>query len=51
MDAPVGSIGSRVGGLTVARAVLAQMPYEALLDVGNTAHGPHATVEPLGTFA
>ena len=32
---------SGVGGLTVARAVLDQLPHEALHYVGDTAHGPY----------
>jgi glutamate racemase len=34
-------IDSGVGGLTVARAVLDQLPHEALHYVGDTAHGPY----------
>jgi glutamate racemase len=40
-DAPVGIFDSGVGGLTVARAVLDQMPHEQLLYVGDTARGPY----------
>ena len=40
-DAPIGMIDSGVGGLTVARAVLDQLPHEALHYVGDTAHGPY----------
>jgi len=40
-DAPVGIFDSGVGGLTVARAVLDQLPHESLLYVGDTAHGPY----------
>lgn len=40
-DAPVGIFDSGVGGLTVARAVLDQLPHEALLYVGDTARGPY----------
>ncbi len=32
---------SGVGGLTVARALLDQLPNEPLLYVGDTAHGPY----------
>jgi glutamate racemase len=32
---------SGVGGLTVARALLDQLPHEELLYVGDTAHGPY----------
>ena len=34
---PIGMIDSGVGGLTVARAVLDQLPHEALHYVGDTA--------------
>jgi glutamate racemase len=40
-DAPIGIFDSGVGGLTVARAVLDQLPHEPLLYVGDTAHGPY----------
>jgi glutamate racemase len=41
VDAPIGIFDSGVGGLTVARAVLDQLPHEALHYVGDTAHGPY----------
>ena len=34
-------VDSGVGGLTVARAVLDQLPHEALHYVGDTAHSPY----------
>jgi glutamate racemase len=40
-DAPIGMFDSGVGGLTVARAVLDQLPHEALHYVGDTAHSPY----------
>jgi glutamate racemase len=40
-DAPIGVFDSGVGGLTVARALLDQLPHEQLLYVGDTAHGPY----------
>jgi glutamate racemase len=40
-DAPIGIFDSGVGGLTVARAVLDQLPHESVLYVGDTAHGPY----------
>lgn len=40
-DAPVGIFDSGVGGLTVARAILDQLPGEELLYVGDTAHSPY----------
>ncbi|MCW2657679.1 MAG: racE [Jatrophihabitans sp.] len=40
-DAPIGMMDSGVGGLTVARAVLDQLPHESLVYVGDTANGPY----------
>ncbi|MCW2667542.1 MAG: racE [Frankiales bacterium] len=40
-DAPIGVFDSGVGGLTVARALLDQLPSEPLLYVGDTANGPY----------
>ncbi len=40
-DAPIGVFDSGVGGLTVARALLDQLPHEQLRYVGDTAHGPY----------
>ena len=40
-DAPIGIFDSGVGGLTVARAVLDQLPNEAVMYVGDTANGPY----------
>ena len=40
-DAPIGVFDSGVGGLTVARALLDQLPGEPLLYVGDTANGPY----------
>ncbi len=41
MDAPIGIFDSGVGGLTVARAILDQLPHEAIFYVGDTARGPY----------
>src|SRR5881397_3280649 len=41
VDAPIGIFDSGVGGLTVARAVLDQLPHEPVVYVGDTAHGPY----------
>jgi glutamate racemase len=41
IDAPLGIFDSGVGGLTVARAVLDQLPHESVLYVGDTARGPY----------
>jgi glutamate racemase len=40
-DAPVGIFDSGVGGLTVARAILDQLPHEQVLYLGDTAHVPY----------
>jgi len=40
-DGPIGIFDSGVGGLTVARAVLDQLPHEPILYVGDTARGPY----------
>ncbi len=42
-DAPIGIFDSGVGGPTVARAVLEQLPHEELLYLGDTAHLPYGT--------
>lgn len=39
--APIGIFDSGVGGLTVARAVSAQLPRESILYIGDTAHSPY----------
>lgn len=41
LDAPIGIFDSGVGGLTVARAVIDQLPAEQVVYVGDTAHGPY----------
>ncbi|UYG15839.1 glutamate racemase [Brachybacterium huguangmaarense] len=40
-NAPIGIFDSGVGGLTVARAILDQLPQEELLYIGDTAHTPY----------
>jgi len=40
-DAPIGIFDSGVGGLTVARAILDQLPHEPIMYVGDTARGPY----------
>ena len=52
-DAPIGIFDSGVGGLTVARAILGQLPNESTLYIGDTARGPYGPL-PLSevrTFA
>ncbi len=40
-DAPIGIFDSGFGGLTVARAVLDQLPHEPILYLGDTARQPY----------
>jgi glutamate racemase len=40
-DAPIGIFDSGVGGLTVARAIIDQLPNESIVYVGDTAHSPY----------
>ncbi|GAB3607109.1 glutamate racemase [Conyzicola nivalis] len=40
-DAPIGVFDSGVGGLTVARAIIDQLPRESITYVGDTAHSPY----------
>ncbi len=40
-DAPIGIFDSGVGGLTVARAILDQLPHEQVTYLGDTAHLPY----------
>ena len=40
-DSPVGIFDSGFGGLTVARAVLDQLPHESVLYLGDTARAPY----------
>ena len=40
-DAPIGIFDSGFGGLTVARAVMDQLPHEAVVYLGDTARQPY----------
>ncbi|GAA4490710.1 glutamate racemase [Microbacterium panaciterrae] len=40
-DAPIGIFDSGVGGLTVARAIRAQLPRESFVYIGDSAHSPY----------
>jgi glutamate racemase len=40
-NAPIGIFDSGVGGLTVARAILDQLPHEPILYLGDTARAPY----------
>jgi glutamate racemase len=46
-DAPIGIFDSGFGGLTVARAVLDQLPHEPVLYLGDTARQPYGP-KPIG---
>ena len=41
IDSPIGIFDSGVGGLTVARAILDQLPNENTIYIGDTARGPY----------
>jgi glutamate racemase len=43
MDAPIGIFDSSFGGLTVARAVLDQLPHESVVYLGDTARQPYGS--------
>ena len=40
-DAPIGIFDSGVGGLTVARAIIDQLPNESIIYLGDTANSPY----------
>jgi glutamate racemase len=40
-NAPIGIFDSGVGGLTVARAIIDQLPHESILYLGDSARGPY----------
>jgi glutamate racemase len=44
-DAPIGVFDSGVGGLTVARAIIDQLPAERLVYVGDTRYGPYGPLK------
>ncbi len=46
-DAPIGIFDSGFGGLTVARAVIDQLPHEPVLYLGDTARQPYGP-QPIG---
>ena len=47
LDAPIGIFDSGYGGLTVARAVIDQLPHESVVYLGDTARQPYGP-KPLG---
>ena len=46
--APIGIFDSGVGGLTVARAIIDQLPHERISYIGDTANGPYGPL-PIAT--
>jgi glutamate racemase len=42
-DAPIGIFDSGVGGLTVARSILDQLPHESTVYIGDTLNTPYGT--------
>ena len=40
-NAPIGIFDSGLGGLTVARAIIDQLPDEDIVYLGDTAHAPY----------
>lgn len=42
-NAPIGIFDSGVGGLTVARAIIDQLPNESVIYLGDTANTPYGT--------
>ena len=52
-SAPIGIFDSGVGGLTVARAIIDQLPGESILYLGDTARGPYGprSLAQVRTFA
>ncbi|HEX9207447.1 MAG TPA: glutamate racemase [Steroidobacteraceae bacterium] len=46
LDAPIGVFDSGVGGLTVLRALLATLPHEDFVYLGDTARLPYGTKSP-----
>jgi len=46
MDAPIGIFDSGVGGLTVAAAIIKELPQESFIYYGDTAHAPYGDKSP-----
>ncbi|MEJ6019143.1 glutamate racemase [Corynebacterium sp. H113] len=42
---PIGVFDSGVGGLTVARAIVDQLPHESMIYIGDTANGPYGPLK------
>ncbi|MBF0580924.1 glutamate racemase [Corynebacterium sp. ED61] len=52
-NAPIGVFDSGVGGLTVARTIVDQLPHESLIYIGDTAHSPYGdkSLDEVRTYA
>ena len=52
-NAPIGVFDSGVGGLTVARTIVDQLPHESLIYIGDTAHSPYGdkSLDDVRTYA
>lgn len=52
-SAPIGVFDSGVGGLTVARSIMDQLPHENIIYVGDTAHSPYGplTIAQVRSYA
>ena len=49
--APIGVFDSGVGGLTVAREIMRQLPNENIVYLGDTARVPYGSVHPRITLS
>ncbi|HEX6058116.1 MAG TPA: aspartate/glutamate racemase family protein, partial [Gemmatimonadaceae bacterium] len=45
-DAPIGVFDSGIGGLTVAREIMRQLPHESIIYFGDTARVPYGPKSP-----
>ena len=50
-DAPIGVFDSGVGGLTVAREIMRQLPSENMIYFGDTARVPYGSNREIISFA
>ena len=51
MNAPIGVFDSGVGGLTVAREIMRQLPEESMIYFGDTARVPYGTKSKIRSCA
>ena len=50
MNAPIGVFDSGVGGLTVAREIMRQLPEESMIYFGDTARVPYGRIRISGSL-